>query len=168
MRGVDDEGRQGAADAVVDALAPARVLGGRVEIECAGVVPMPHDGEPVEHRNLALLRDPAHVVGIGAERDHEFRARAVLHIHQDDVRTAFLQFLDAFLERGPKLFGVDPAHGIMVPVCHTTKSGLSSTSNLSMPSAISSAVWRGCGTTVTTLTPTPAAACLSAASSRAG
>ena len=36
-------------------------------------------------------RDPAHVVGIGAERDHRFGARAVLHVHQDDVRPACLQ-----------------------------------------------------------------------------
>ena len=38
--------------------------------------------------------------------------RAVLHVHQDDVRTAFMQRLDAFLERGPETVGLDPANGI--------------------------------------------------------
>jgi hypothetical protein len=55
----------------------------------------------------------------------------------------------------------------LVPVCHITKSGFSSISNLAMPLAMSSAVWR-LRTRVTTLLSMAGMRFLSAASSRAG
>src|SRR6478672_3454383 len=88
MGGVDDHGRNGTTDTIVHAMSEHIILTGGVEVKCAGVGPMPHDGKAVEQRDLVLLGHHAHVVGIGTERNHDVGARAVLHVHQDDVRAA--------------------------------------------------------------------------------
>src|SRR5262249_26046558 len=56
MRGVDDHSGNAPADAIVHALGEHVILSGGIEVESAGVGPMPHNGEPVEQRNLVLLR----------------------------------------------------------------------------------------------------------------
>src|SRR5690349_3643401 len=60
MGGVDDHGCNGAADAIVYAVSEYIILTGGVEVEGAGVGPMPHDIEAVEQRDLMLLCNNAH------------------------------------------------------------------------------------------------------------
>src|SRR4051812_29172694 len=55
MGGVDDHGCNGAADAIMHAVSEHIILTGGVEVEGAGIGPMPHDVEAVEQRNLMLL-----------------------------------------------------------------------------------------------------------------
>ena len=56
--------------------------------------------------------DRVHLVDIGADRDHRLGSRAVLHVHEDDVRPCGLHALDAGIERCAELIYLDPANGI--------------------------------------------------------
>ena len=105
--GVDDHSGKAPADAIVHALGKHIILSGGIEVECAGIGPMPHNGKPVEQRNLVLLRHHPHVVRVGPIRNHDVGAGAVLHVHQNNVGAAFVQRLDPFIERLSELVGVD-------------------------------------------------------------
>ena len=101
MSSLDNHGSDGAADAVVDALGEHVVHAGGVKIEGAGIGPMSHDGEPVEQRDALLISDNMHAVGIRPERDHDVGPGAVLHVHQNDVRSAVMQRIYASIKRPP-------------------------------------------------------------------
>src|SRR6185295_14294286 len=111
-RRFDDQRRDAAADAVVHAMRQHVVLAGGIKIECAGFGPVPHDGQPVEQRHLALARDHAHAVDIRTKRDHGLGARAVLLVHQDYVRPAFTETVHSIFERSPEMIGVDSPHRV--------------------------------------------------------
>src|SRR6516162_8364071 len=155
MGGIDDHGSNAATDTVMHAVSEHVVLAGSIKIKSAGVGPVPHDGKPVEQGDLVLLRHHTHVIGVRTERNHDVGPRAVLHVHQNDVRAA-LKSSGSILRMASR-----------VPVCHITKSGFSSTSSLAIPRAKSSALMRVL-TRVTTLTATDGSRRLSASSSRAG
>src|SRR5262245_61819798 len=113
MGGLDDHGSNAATDTVMYALSEHVVLAGGIKIESAGVGPVPHDGKPIEQRDLVLLRHHTHVIGVRTERNHDVGPRAVLHVHQDDVRAALMQRLYPLFERRPEIVGLDSAYGIL-------------------------------------------------------
>src|SRR5262249_51214122 len=113
MRRVDDRGAERAAETIMHALGHLHVLGRLVEIELPGVVPVTHDGKPIEHRYLALSRHPTHTVRIGADRNNGFGTRAVLHVHKDDVGSTLLQLFDAVRNRSAEFFWISATHRVV-------------------------------------------------------
>ena len=81
-------------------LAMATSLVGGVEIDRPGVIPIAHDGKSVEQWHLTFTGDPAHVVRIGFDRNHQFRPWIILHIYEDNVYPRRLQFFHAVGETG--------------------------------------------------------------------
>ncbi len=143
MSRVYDLRRQGPANALMNTSRHIIFLGSGIEVEGPRIVPVMHDGQPIEQQRAALLRDPAHDIGIGGNIEHRFRARAVLHVHQDDVGIGGLD-LGRRLDRGcvRKSSGSTPLSASAVPACHTTSDGLSSARILPRPDTITAVVSR--------------------------
>src|SRR5215469_8688491 len=93
-------------------LRQAIVPPGSVEIKCALVGPVAHDGEAVEQRHIPLLGNGTHLVHVRADSDHGLSARAVLHVHQYGVASSAVQRVDAGFEGSPEIIELDPANGV--------------------------------------------------------
>ena len=112
MSRFDDKLRQCPAKAIVDTLRKVDAVRCAEQVEIPLVVPVAHDGETVEQRNIVLLRHHAHVIQVGRRRNHRFRARAILQIHQDHVGSRILQRSNSFADCGTKIVGIDGSHSI--------------------------------------------------------
>ena len=71
------------------------------------IIPVTHDGEAVEQRNVVLLRHHAHIIQIGRRRNHRLGARTILQIHQNHVGSRLLQRSNPFVDGGAKIIGID-------------------------------------------------------------
>src|SRR3954451_21411217 len=115
MRSVDHELCQRPAKAIMDLfrqLGPAR----RAEqVELALIIPLPHDREPIEQRNIVLLRHHPHIVEVWRHRDHGFGTRTVLQVHQDDVSPCLLQRNNPSGHCAAKIIGIDGSDSIDSP-----------------------------------------------------
>src|SRR3954471_4979818 len=60
MRGLDQESRQCPAQAVMHALGQLHAWRRAKQVKLATFVPLPHDGEPIEQRDVVLLRHHTH------------------------------------------------------------------------------------------------------------
>src|ERR1700731_777590 len=85
VSGVEDKFRERTADTIMNALRKLDAVRRAKKVEISGVVPLTHDGETVEQRDVVLLCDQAHIIQIGRHGNHRFRARAILRVHQDHV-----------------------------------------------------------------------------------
>src|SRR5579859_1445839 len=85
MRGADHEGRERPAEAIMNPLRRLQAMVRAKEIEIALIVPLMHDPEAIEQRNVVRLRHRAHVVQVGRHRNHRLGARTILRIDQDHV-----------------------------------------------------------------------------------
>ena len=96
---LDNEIGEQAADAIVHLGGGIERLGRGEKIESSELAPLAHDRLTVEQIDRVLERDPADRIGIGGRRNHGIGARAVLHVHEDNVRAACLQFVDRRFKR---------------------------------------------------------------------
>src|SRR5579883_373477 len=112
MRRVEDEIRQRAADAVMHALCKLGAMHGAEKIEIPLLIPLTHDGESIEQRNIVLLRNCADVVHIGRAGNHGLGARAILQVHQDHIGSRILQRGNTAVDRGMKIVGIRRSHSI--------------------------------------------------------
>ena len=85
---------------------------GAEQVEISLIVPLTHDGETIEQRNVVLLRHHAHIIQIRRHGNHRFRARAILQIHQNHVGPCLLQRSNSFVDRAAKIIGIDGSHSI--------------------------------------------------------
>ena len=67
MRGVDDEFRQRSAQAIMNAHRKVNPVHGAEKVEISVIIPLMHDGEAVEQRDIVLLRHGAHIIKIGRQ-----------------------------------------------------------------------------------------------------
>jgi len=67
MRGVDDEFRQRPAQAIMNAHRKVNPVHGAEKVEISVIIPLMHDGEAVEQRDIVLLRHGAHIIKIGRQ-----------------------------------------------------------------------------------------------------
>ena len=112
VRRVDDELRQSAAKTIVHALGKIEAMRRAEQVKVSRVIPLTHDGETVEQRNVVLLRHHAHIIQVGRDRNHRFRTRAILHIHQNDVGACILQRGNPIIDGDAKIVGIDRSHSI--------------------------------------------------------
>src|SRR6202171_6875096 len=100
MCATEDLRPQGPAYAVVNTSRHIIVLGSGIEIERAAVVPAAHDSKPIKQQRIMLLCNNAHDVGERRDVEHGIGARAVLHVHEDDIGAGVLDRADAVIEAG--------------------------------------------------------------------
>src|ERR1700691_3700786 len=100
MCGTDDLSRQSPAYAVMNSTRHIIVLGSGIEIERAAVIPAAHDSKAIKQQRIMLLCNNAHDVGQRRDVEHGIGARAVLHVHQDDIGASVLERTDAVIEAG--------------------------------------------------------------------
>ena len=91
---------------------PCRCHGRAEQVEISGVIPVTHDGEPVEQRNVVLLRHHPHIIQVRRRGNHGFGARAVLQIDQDHIGSRLLQRSNSFVDGAAKIVGIDGSHSI--------------------------------------------------------
>ena len=92
-----------------------RAMRGAEQVKISGVVPVPHDGEPVEQRHIVLLRHDANTIQVWRRRNHRLRARTVLQIDQNHVDPGLLQRSNSFADSTAKIIGIDGSHSIDRP-----------------------------------------------------
>ena len=112
MLGVDDEFRQRPAETIMHALRKVDAVRGAEKVEIPLVIPLMHDGETVEQRNVVPQRHHAHIIEIGREGNHCFGARTVLRVNQDHVGVGILQRNNTFVDGAAKIVGIHRPHSI--------------------------------------------------------
>ena len=73
------------------------------EVEVSLVVPLMHDAEAIEHRNVVRLSHRADIVQIGRHRNHRLGARTILRIDQDHVGSRLSQRNHAFVDGNKRI-----------------------------------------------------------------
>ena len=109
-----NERRQGPANALMNLPRHIILLGRGIEVESTDIVPILHDRQPIEQQGVPLLGDVAHHIGVGRYVEHRSGARAVLHVHQNDIGAG---------RRKPFNGGANMNAGVGMPAlmkCHLT------------------------------------------------
>src|SRR5271170_3984587 len=112
MSGVNNLRRQGPANTFMNVSGHSISVGWRIEVKGALVAPVMHDGQSIKQHNVALLGHPAHHVRERGDAQHGFGARAVLHIHHDDVGAGVGNRVETLIEAGAEILRFDAAQRI--------------------------------------------------------
>src|SRR5260370_42042855 len=80
MGGIQDHVSHTAANAVVDTRSENVILAAGLELERTRVGRSAHDGQPIEHRHLAMLRNDSLRTGIHTDRYNDIVPGAILHV----------------------------------------------------------------------------------------